>query len=191
MFNLFNKHTRKRITIIGGTGAVGAYFAKQLVSAGHSVSIIGKENSQSLKQIQKNGLTLITSDGELNIPPTEFSYIGDLAHLSKKEKQGLVIISLKQFDMSDEIAKQVAEITNENSIIGVISNGLPFYFLKGLNFRKKHLDSVDEGGRITHRLKDRQIVGIQPVIASKIVSPGVIHVIRPLAAITVTLGSPE
>lgn len=180
-----------RIAIIGGTGSVGAYFAKQLVSAGHCVSIIGRVNSRNLRQIQMKGLTLITSDGKLNIPATEFNYIGDLNHFPNTETQDLVIICLKQFDMSAEIAKKVSEITNGNSLIGIVSNGLPFYFMRGLNFTKKYLDTIDSGGQITQLLNDRQIMGIQPVIASKVVSPGLVHIIRPLTTITVTLGFPE
>lgn len=192
MLYQFNTNNSKlRIAIIGGTGSVGSFFAKQLVSARHCVSIIGKVNSQSLKQIQTNGLTVITSEGKLNIPKTAFNYIGDLNHFPKNEIQDLVIICLKQFDMSDEIAKQVSEITNKNSLIGVIVNGLPFYFMRGLNLPTKYLDTIDNGGRIIQHLKDRQIIGIQPVIACKIVSPGVVHIIRNMAAITVTLGSPE
>ena len=191
MFHLHNSHSRKRIAIIGGTGAVGAYFAQQLVNAGHSVSIIGKTGSQSLKHIQTNGLRLITTAGEFQIPAEKFSYVGDLALFPRKDKQDLVIISLKQFDMSDEIAQQILEITDGNSVIGVITNGLPFYFLRGLNFSKKHLDSVDDGGRITQKFTDRTIICIQPVIASTIVSPGNIQIIRPREKITVTLGYPE
>lgn len=189
---IFNQPIKKwRITIIGGTGAVGAYFCKQLVQDDHCVSIIGKANSPHLKQIQMDGPKLITSEGTGIMPAKKFNYIGDLAHFPKQYIQDLVIVSLKQYDLSVDIVKQILEITDEHSIIGIIANGLPFYFLRGLNLSKKYLECVDEGGKIAQLLENRQIIGIQPIIASRIVSPGVIHISRDLTKITVTLGSPE
>lgn len=192
MFHSFSiKQKKLRITIIGGTGAVGAYFAKQFLTTGHYVSIIGKKNSDSLNYINKNGLTLMTSEGTQNITKTDFHYVGDFENFPKEEKQNLVIISLKQYDMNDEIARKIVEITNDNSLIGVIANGIPFYFLRNQNFNKKFFNCIDSQGKIEKQLGNRQIVGIQPVIASQVISPGIINITRPLTAITVALGTPE
>lgn len=179
------------IAIFGGTGAVGAYFVKQFNGAGYHVSIIGKPNSPNLQQIKTEGLTIISSEGKHHISRSDCPYMGDFSQFPKHKKQKLVIVSVKQFDWSEKLAQEICEITDENSIIAVIINGLPFYFLRGLNLGKTYLESVDPTGRISQLLKNRQIIGLQPIIAAEMVSPGIVHIRRPLPNITVTIGSPE
>lgn len=183
--------SRYRIAIVGGTGAVGAYFVYLLLKAGHYVSIIGKNNSGSLHQVQKKGLELYTSEGTVKLSPEQFSYIGTAEDFPKDNKQDLVILSVKQYDMSADLAERVVAITDKNSVIGVITNGLPFYFLRGLGLDIGHLESLDEGGKISKVFEDRMLMSIQPVIAAQVISPGVIKITRPLATITVTIGAPE
>lgn len=168
---------------------MGAYFAFQFLKAGHNVSIIGKRHSEHLEQILQSGLRLHTSDGPVHLACDQFSYIGDADSFPKDKKQDLVIICVKQYDMTVDIAEMAVQITGEHSVIGVITNGLPFYFTRKLNLAS--IDSVDPRGAILEVFKNKIIMGIQPVIASQMISPGVIEIRRPLNAISVCLGSPE
>lgn len=117
-----------QITIFGGTGSLGAYFAYRLVNAGHNVSIIGRENSLNLKQMTEVGLTIKFSNETVFIPSSNFRYVGSYNHSALTVKQDLVIVSLKQPNFDISVAKQIMNLTDNHSIIGVISNGLPFYF---------------------------------------------------------------
>jgi len=96
------------------------------------VNIIGKENSLNLKQIAESGLTLEFHNETAFIPSYNFGFIGSYDGSILTIKQDLVIVSLKQPSLDIKIANQIMNITDENSVIGVISNGLPFYFLSNL-----------------------------------------------------------
>lgn len=54
----------EKITIFGGTGAVGGYFSMQLAEPGHEVSVLGRPKSRHLAQIQTQGLAVQTSESD-------------------------------------------------------------------------------------------------------------------------------
>ncbi len=178
------------ITIFGGTGAIGAYFAYKLAKNNHSITLIGREGSKNLNRIKEFGLTLKMSNQTNFIPRSSFTYVGAYNYSTLITKQDLIIISLKQPYFSHTIAQQVLNLTNNNSIIGVISNGLPFYFLDGLNLvNKTHIESVDPKGEIIQLFKNNKIMTINPFMGSYIESPGIINVITLENKIKVDIGS--
>jgi ketopantoate reductase len=169
-----------RITIFGGTGSLGAYFAYRLVKAQHNVTIIGRDNSSNLKQIAEVGLTIKFHNETVFLPHSNFGYVGSYNYSLLNIRQDLVIISLKQPSFDINIAHQVMNLTGNASVIAVISNGLPFYFLSGLNLTSKnHIEAVDPNGEILRLMQNRQIMTIMPLMGSNIESPGVIKVVNP------------
>jgi ketopantoate reductase len=179
-----------QVTILGGTGSLGAYFAYHLVKSSHNVTIIGKENSLNLKQIAETGLTLEFCNETVFVPNYSFGFIGSYKNSILTIKQDLVIVSLKQPSLDIKIANQIMNITDENSVIGVISNGLPFYFLSNLNLRfKAHIEAVDLTGEILQLMHTRKIITIMPIMGSNIVAPGVIKVISPPDKIKTIIGA--
>lgn len=177
------------ITIIGGTGSVGSYFAMNLVNAGNKVSIIGRHGSESLHRLINSGLTVKTSKGYNFIPNSAFEYIGEFDESAITTKQELLIVVLKYPNINTSIASQIKHLTNEQSSIGIISNGLPFYFLQGLNLPgKNYIYAVDPEGEINQLLESRQIVAILPALGAHIESPGVAVVTTLIEKIKVEIG---
>lgn len=185
--NFFND-TLFRIAIFG-PGAVGGFFAKQCVEGGAQVSLIGKKGSKNLSRQSIEGLPIKTHDGDITtIPAKKFHYIGPLEDFSMDQTQDLVLICMKQYQFSAEVAAGVHKITNKKSIIAIITNGIPFHFLWGFKLKKDYLESTDPHGKIKNIFKDRIIVSMQPVIASQVIA-GVVCISRPLDRITVSLGA--
>jgi len=180
----------EKITIIGGTGAVGSYFAMQLADAGYKVSIVGRPYSPHLERIQKSGLAIKTSAGSKLVFPSQFSYIGSFN--PTLSKQDIIIVALKQPDLNEELARQIKQLSHKHTLLAFAANGIPFYFFEGLTLpHKDHIESVDKGGKIIQLLQDLPIVTLQPFIAAHITSPGTIQITRPLEKIFVALSSPR
>lgn len=178
-----------QITIYGGTGSLGAYFAYKLVKVQHNVTIIGRNNSQNLKQIAEIGLTVKFNNETVFMPSSSFAYIGAYNYSALSIKQDLVIVSLKQPDFDINIAHQIISITDSHSIVGIISNGLPFYFLADFNLSSKaHIEAVDPTGEILQLMQTRKVMTIMPLMASSIESPGVIKVVNPQDKIKTFIG---
>lgn len=178
-----------QITIFGGTGSLGAYFAYRLSKAQHNVSIIGRDNSENLKQILDIGLTIKFHNETVFMPSSNFGYVGSYNYSLLNIKQDLVIVSLKQPNFDINIAHQVMNLTDNNSVIGIISNGLPFYFLADFNLiSKTHIEAVDSHGEILQLMRGKQIMTIMPLMGSNIISPGVIKIINPQDKIKTFVG---
>lgn len=168
-----------QIAIFGGTGSLGAYFAHRLVRANHNVTIIGRENSPNLKQIAEIGLTMKFHNETLFTPSANFTYVAAYDYNALTMKQDLVIVSLKQPSFDIKLAREVMNITDDHSVIGVISNGLPFYFLNDFNLNSKiHIESVDKDGEISQLMQARKVITIMPIMGANVESPGVIKVVN-------------
>ena len=168
-----------QITIFGGTGSLGAYFAYRLSKAQHNVSVIGRDNSSNLKQIAEVGLTIKFHNETVFMPSSNFGYVGSYNYSLLNIKQDLVIVSLKQPNFDINIAHQVMNLTDNNSVIGLISNGLTFYFLRDFNLSSKtYIEAVDPAGEILQLMRGKQIITIMPLMGSNIESPGIIKVVN-------------
>lgn len=177
-------YARNKITVIGGTGAVGSYFVlKLLENPSNEISILGRENSQSLRQIQKNGLVIETSDGIIKIAPTKFKQITSDPYILPQ--QDLIIVALKQPDLTAAMAQTINSLSSLKTLIGFIGNGIPFYFLQGLQLDKRSINSVDQGGILLDSFLDHKVFHINPLIAAQIIEPGHIKINRPLDKISI------
>ncbi|USO02352.1 MAG: ketopantoate reductase family protein [Alphaproteobacteria bacterium] len=178
-----------KISIVGGAGAVGSYFSTKLTSCDNEVSIIGKAE-KNLKYIKKHGLKVKTSEGLIHLKPQRFCYVGNLLD-AQLPYQDIVIVSLKQPDVTLKVAKQLKRLSNKETIFIFIGNGLPFYFLKDLRLTKKHLDCIDSDGKIERLFQDNIIFGMQPFIAAKKTFTGETEITRPFDKISVIIGSSQ
>lgn len=178
--------TYTRIAIIGGAGGVGAFMTWRLSTVPTNIiSLLTTKNS--LDAIVNNGLSIKTSEGVFNIPAKRFDYCGTVDDFSNTE-QDFVILCTKRSFKDEELAKQIKRFTHQCSVIGIITNGLPFNFLHQLPLKTGHIESVDPIGNISHEFKERILMNIQPIIAAKIISPGLVEVSRPLHAISQVIG---
>ena len=175
------------ITIVGSTGAVGAYLATKLAGHAH-LSIVGRKNSPHLAQIQKEGLCVLTPSGTMMTPGSRFSYIGwDYAGIS--QEQDAILVSLKQPDITANFAKQILRISSPDTPIIFIGNGVPFFFMRDLGFQKIHIETVDQEGSIAKLFSSRYTLLLHPIIAANIESCGVVKISRPEDKIKVTLAT--
>lgn len=178
-----------QITIFGGTGSLGAYFAYRLVKAQHNVTIIGRDNSLNLKQMAEVGLTINFHNETVFVPSSNFSYVGAYNYSLLTLKQDLVIVSLKQPNFDITVANQIMNLTDDHSAIGIISNGLPFYFIADFNLNSKaNIEAVDPAGEILQLMQTRQLMTIMPLMGSNIISPGVIKIANPQDRIKTFIG---
>lgn len=178
---------RKSIAVIGGTGSIGGYFASKL-AGDMSVAIVGREGSPHLKKIQEESLVIKTTKGSLSSPPSKFSFIG--GHPKEIPFQpDIILLTLKQPDVTEELAEQLLSISTPDTLILFTGNGIPFFFLQGLKTKKTHVDAVDPKGSISRLFASRSLAFLHPVIAAEIESDGVIKVSREEDEIKVTLAT--
>jgi ketopantoate reductase len=179
-------YAKTKVVLIGGTGAVGSYFALKLSENSHNlVSIIGRERSDRLFSVQKDGFRIIASDGMYHISPKKFSFIGN--KYNSVQIQDVIIVTLKQYDLTEEVAEQIRSISDENTLIGIVSNGIPFFFPYGLERNRKLISNLDEGGRLRDAFKDRKVFYIEPYMGAEVVDLNSTRIYLPLSQISVNL----
>jgi 2-dehydropantoate 2-reductase len=184
---LSNCEDRPSIAIIGGVGAVGAYFSAKLVKSSN-LSILGRKHSAHLSQIQKDGLTVITSSGKTTTLAAYFSYVGE-SYTDISRLQDIVFLSLKQPDITAGVAAQILRISAPDALIVFVGNGIPPFFMQGLEQPKTHIEAVDPGGKIAQLFSSCSVVLLCPTIAANIQSCGVVKVSRPEEKIKVSLAT--
>ena len=137
-----------KIAIIG-TGGVGGYFGAKLAQAGNDVTLLAR--GEHLKAIQKNGLTVKSILGDFRVENIKVT-----DKISNIEKQDLVIISVKAWQVK-EIGAELKTILNNDTIIIPLQNGVL---------------AADE---LAENIDRKHILGGLCRIISKIEAPGVIN----------------
>jgi len=137
-----------KIAIIG-TGGVGGYFGGKLAKAGYDVTFLAR--GEHLKAIQQNGLAVKSIRGDFKINPVKVT-----DSIKTIGLVDLVILAVKAWQVKD-IAKELAEIINRDTIILPLQNGV---------------SSTDE---LKEYINPENIIGGLCRIISKIESPGIIN----------------
>jgi 2-dehydropantoate 2-reductase len=107
-----------KISIIG-TGGVGGYFGGRLALAGNDVTFIAR--GEHLEAIQKKGLVVKSIKGDFIINPAKAT--DDINCVRESE---LIIVCTKAWQVK-EIAKKIAPLINEETIILPTQNGVMAY----------------------------------------------------------------
>jgi ketopantoate reductase len=155
-----------KISIIGGAGAVGSYFTHMFQQAREEVVGIGRDTSEHFQAVKREGLIVKTSQVAKTLKLEQKLFTDKLP---ADGTQDAVIISIKQPDLSSSLIDDVLKSIHSKSTMAIISNGLPFYFLTGLNIPgKKYLEAVDPNGELQQKTQNNNIVGILPLIAASI-----------------------
>jgi len=137
-----------KIAIIGA-GGVGGYFGGKLAKAGYDVTFLAR--GQHLREIQQNGLTIKSHQGDFNIDSVKAT--------DRIKTIGLVdfiIIAVKAWQIKD-IAEDLKDIVHRETIIIPLQNGV---------------SAADE---LKKQILPDNIIGGLCRIISKIESPGVIN----------------
>ncbi|CAO5678006.1 MAG: hypothetical protein NEHIOOID_00177 [Holosporales bacterium] len=152
------------ITLIGGTGPVGAPFLYHLSSCDKlNISVIGRKNSVHFDAIKKDGLHIENMTKKRKI---EISKLYDSCSEIEDASQDFVLVALKQPCFTEEMACHIKRIVKPSGLIAFAWNGIPFYFIES-NAKEKKLAEI---------FKDCKLLHINPFIAGEKTTPGCVKI---------------
>ena len=154
---------------IFGVGAVAGLAGARMARSGmDGLSFVAR--GAHLDAIRRKGLTVREQSGEWTVP---VHATGDTASLGV---QDVVIMGLKAHTIAAAL-DQVAPLIGPDTVIVPTLNGIPWWYFHGLpgDWPKRHLDSVDPGGRIWRALGPERALGCVVYIGSNIPEPGTIE----------------
>jgi 2-dehydropantoate 2-reductase len=143
-----------RIAIIGA-GAMGTLLGHGFCKAGHDVSLL--DLRERVTQIQSTGkLVVVTPEGdESAVSPT-------LATVDYSEAgvHDVVVLATKSQDLP-AVAQHVSALTDTASTIVTIQNGIPWWYLHGLqtDLGTTRIQCLDADGLLEQHIDSSQIVG--------------------------------
>ena len=143
-----------RIAIVGA-GAMGTLIGHGLCKAGYEVSLL--DLPSRVAQLQSTGhLIVVAPDGdESAVSPT-------LATVDYSEAgvHDVVILATKSQDLPS-VARSVAVLTDSSSIVVTIQNGIPWWYLQGLQsrFDTSRIQCLDPDGLLEQFIDSSQIIG--------------------------------
>lgn len=177
---------------IVGAGAVGAVFAARLAQMEHDISVIAR--GKTYQAIVKNGIGFESPDSPRCTFPVQLA-----ENVAQLPPQELIIIAVKEPSFV-EIAHQISPHLDEHTQILVAMNGLPWWFLDGLenkppeNLPKNNilanniLKSLDPQENLRELLPTANIIGGVVHFSSFSPEPGVGHL---RAGNKIILGRPD
>jgi len=154
---------------IFGAGAVAGLAGARMARGGvEGLSIVAR--GAHLRAIQAKGLTVRDREGSwtIAIPATD-----DSASLGV---QDVVVLGLKAHTVGAAL-DQIRPLLGPETVVVPTINGIPWWYFHALpgDWPKRHLDSVDPGGRICNALGAERALGCVVYVASNIPEPGVIE----------------
>ena len=152
---------------IYGAGAVGGHLAARLAAAGqHEISVIAR--GPQLEAIKQRGLTVSRGDEvHSGRPDHATDDPGSLA------PQDIVIVSLKAQALPDA-AVSIDSLLSPDGVAVFATNGIPWWWHKGLDVPQSPLFPLDPNGELWNRLKDRSL-GCVIYSPNEVIEPGVIR----------------
>lgn len=152
---------------IYGAGAVGGHLAARLSAAGqHEISVIAR--GPQLEAIQQRGLTVSRGDEVHSGFPDHAT--DDPRTLAP---QDVVIVSLKAQALP-EAAASIEALLAPDGVAVFATNGIPWWWHKGLDVPQTPLFPLDPKGELWSRLKDRSL-GCVIYSPNEVIEPGVIR----------------
>ena len=139
-------------TCIVGAGAIGGYIGARLALAGRA-QVCALARGATLDALRRHGWRLRSGGEELHAH-TQAS--DDPASLGV---QDLVVIAVKGPAMP-HVARRLAPLLHEGTIVMPAMNGVPWWFLHGLpGIGEAPLESVDPGGVVSATIADERVLG--------------------------------
>jgi 2-dehydropantoate 2-reductase len=154
---------------IFGVGAVAGLAGARMARAGvDGLSFVAR--GAHLDAICSKGLTVRDRSGAWTV---QVEATDDTTSLGV---QDVVILGLKAHTIAAALP-QIAPLIGPDTVVVPTLNGIPWWYFYGLpgEWPKRHLDSVDPGGRIWRTLGPERAVGCVVYIGSNIPEPGVIE----------------
>lgn len=154
-----------RICIVGA-GAVGCLLAARLARTDCELSLLAR--GETLRAIQESGLQLIDRKGEHTYRVNATDNAASLG------PQDHVIVATKAHTIARAL-DAITPLLGPDTTVATAVNGIPWWYLYGLNYDSVHLDSVDPGGVLWNALGPERALGCVVYVASAMRSPGVVH----------------
>ena len=153
---------------IYGAGAIGGWLGHGLARAGCSVSVVAR--GATLTALVKYGLRLNQAD---SVTAQTVSASSSPAELGVHD---LVVISVKAPAMPD-VAKHIAPLIGENTVVMTAMNGVPWWFLEGFGgpYAGQPLNSIDPQGKIALAIAPQHIIGCVVHASCSSDAPGLVH----------------
>jgi 2-dehydropantoate 2-reductase len=152
-----------------GCGAIGGLISARLAASGFIVRVI--DRSRQLEAIRREGLRLITADGE---PDVEVRL--EASDTFDYGPQDYIFLAVKSHQIA-EVAGQLARLMHTNTAIVTLQNGLPWWYFQrhvgGLG--EKRLEEVDPGGVISRHIDSHRVIGCVAYPAATVEQWGVIR----------------
>jgi 2-dehydropantoate 2-reductase len=152
---------------IYGAGAIGGYMGAELALAGADVTLIAR--GPHLEAMQKDGLRLITEDGERTAQVSAFENPEDAG------PQDYVIITLKAHSVPS-IVDAIQPLMGPDTAVVWGVNGVPWWYFHQLDgdYCDMRLETVDPGGVQWDKIGPERIIGCVVYPAAEVIEPGVI-----------------
>jgi len=164
--------------LIAGAGAIGGYIGARMALAGFDVTLFAR--GPHLAAMQKNGLRVISSEGDFEAHPR---IIGNLQDSGAVD---VIFLGVKAHGLTG-LAPQLKPLISEATTVVSTQNGIPWWYSQ---FAEPHirLERVDPGGIIADSIPSRQVVGSIAYFSTDILEPGVI---RHNEGNRISLGEPD
>ncbi len=164
-----------------GAGAIGSLIAARLSAAGEQVSMIAR--GETLSALKTQGVGLAQVDGAPQFYPV--TAVADPGVLGV---QDLVVVATKQCS-ANEVIRKLSPLLNENTPVLLAMNGVPWWFLDGLEQAPddRVLRCLDPDGDLRDILPSQQVLGCVLHLSATMADPGVV---RLNGGNTLLIGSP-
>ena len=143
-----------RIAIIGA-GAMGTLLGHGFCKAGHDVSLLDLRDR--ITQIQSTGkLVVVTPEGDESAASPTLATVD----YSEAGVHDVVVLATKSQDLP-AVAQQVSALTDAATTIVTIQNGIPWWYLHGLqtDLGTSRIQCLDADGLLEQYIDSSQIVG--------------------------------
>ncbi len=167
--------------LIVGAGAVGAYMGALMSRAGYDVTLHAR--GPHLAAMQKNGVRVISKDGEFTVHPALIS------DLSQGGPYDVIFLCVKAHGLPP-LAPQLGPAIGKETTVVSTQNGIPWWYFQRDNgpLAGMRLERVDPDGVVSNAIPAERVLGSLIYFATEIVEPGVI---KHDEGNRITLGEPD
>jgi 2-dehydropantoate 2-reductase len=153
--------------LIVGAGAVGGYIGALMSRAGYDVTLHAR--GPHLAAMQKNGVRVITADGDFVSNPKIISDLKDGAPYD------VIFLCVKAHGLPP-LAEPLKAAIGPETICVSTQNGIPWWYFQNDTgpLAGTRLEKVDPNGIVSSVIDSKRVIGSLIYFATEIVQPGVI-----------------